>query len=200
MNQQFKTPSRSPFQQLLILEERVRLSGSALPKVIDLRAQWAGVKTHFAGHDFILKLSDIAEILDKPRITPIPRCSKWVVGATNIRGQILPIYNVAEFFNLSNTANMNNCQVVVVDKSQQFCGFLVDKVFGMQKFFDEHFFEIQASESISNSAFAPFIVKATKNEGKNWELLNLLQLSKQISGMNPAILRKQSVVTQPDSK
>jgi twitching motility protein PilI len=185
MNQIVKTTGRSPFQQLLILEERVKLTGSALPKMIDTRVQWAGVRCRMADTNFILRLQDIAELLDNPRITPIPRCEDWVKGAVNLRGRILPVYGVAEFFHLPTEHHAGGSRVVVVDKGPIFCGLLVERVFGMQKFYQEHFADFVEAPGAARCAVNSFVSHVTSVEGQNWHLLNLVQLAKSLYESNP---------------
>jgi twitching motility protein PilI len=186
MNQMVRTTGRSPFQQLLILEERVKLSGSTLPKTIDSRVQWTGVRSRIAGTDCILRLHDIAELLDNPRITPIPRCADWVRGAINLRGRILPVYSIADYFKLSTEGNATGSRVVVVEKGHIFCGLVVEKVFGMQKFYQEHFTEFDVDQSAAPTPFNAFIAYVTKAESNDWYLLNLVQLAKKLYETNPA--------------
>lgn len=176
---------RSPFQQLLILEERVKLSGSALPKMVDSRAQWAGVRSRMADTNFILRLQDIAELLDNPKITAIPRCEDWVKGAVNLRGRILPVYGVAEFFRLPTEHHSGGSRVVVVDKGPVFCGLVVERVFGMQKFYQEHFTEFAGAAGAATTAMGPFVSHVTSVDGHDWHLLNLVQLAKTLYESNP---------------
>jgi twitching motility protein PilI len=181
-----RASGRSPFQQLLILEERVRLSGSTLPRTVDARVQWAGVKSRIAGTDFIFRLHDIVELLDRPRITPIPRCASWVKGAVNLRGRVLPVYDAAEYFNLPADHNAVGNRVVVIEKGPVFCGLVVDKVFGMQKFFQEHFVDVASGQSVTPAAFAEFTESVTRIEGGDWYLVNLLRLARKLYDTNPA--------------
>lgn len=190
VNHTERSSGRSPFQQLLILEERVRLSGSTLPRNVDSRVQWAGVKSRIAGTDFVFRLHDIVELLDNPRITPIPRCADWVKGAVNLRGRVLPVYGVAEFFHLPVDHGAAGNRVVVIEKGPMFCGLVVDKVFGMQKFYQQHFVDVAAGQGVAPAALDEFIESVTSIEGCDWYLVNLLRLARKLFETNPARLTR----------
>lgn len=139
-----------PYAHLLNLEERIRLSGAQLPKSVDTRIQWAGVKCRIAGLNFVVQLSSVAEILEHRAITKVPGCADWVTGIVNLRGRLLPVYNPARLYGRASTrADANDSsalaspatspQIIVVEHENIFCGIAVERIFGMQKFLQESF-------------------------------------------------------------
>ena len=126
------------FNLLLELEEAVLLNGGAVPKNADSREQWSGVRCLVAGMNFIVPLHQVAEILEPRAVTSIPGCAGWVKGLMNVRGRLLPVFGVSEFFSGSRTRN-GSFQIILVEQGAIFCGIAVDKVFGIQKFFQHDF-------------------------------------------------------------
>src|SRR5687767_11041676 len=128
------------FDLLLSLEEAVLLNGSAVPKNADAREQWSGVRCVVAGMNFVVPLQQVAEILEPRALTSIPGCAGWVKGLMNVRGRLLPVFGVSEFFSGARTRS-NSIQIILVEQGTTFCGIAVDKVFGIQKFFQDDFSE-----------------------------------------------------------
>ena len=52
---------------------------------------------------FALPLSSALEIGRRPDITPLPNLPNWVLGISNIRGEIISFINLKVFFGISST-------------------------------------------------------------------------------------------------
>lgn len=179
---------RSAFQELLILEERVRLSGASLPKHTDFRERVPGVKVSVAGHDFLIPISEIAEILEKKRITAIPGCGAWVKGVLNVRGRLLPVYGAADFFRRQAPERKaaGALEILIVDKGPLFCGIAVDEIHGMEKFYREDFRETGYEEESALGPLAGFVNSVTQFGEKLVYRLNIAAMAKVLSESNPS--------------
>ena len=64
----------------------------------------------------------------------------WLLGIANIRGQLLPLVDLASFVNLSGTAEQLNRRKVLVVKQQDIAvGLLVDTVWHIKNFLPKHY-------------------------------------------------------------
>ena len=69
-----------------------------LPAQVDTGSEWTGVGFSLLGLQFVVPMGQIAEILEIPGFTPLPNVKSWVKGVANIRGRLLPIFDMGEFF------------------------------------------------------------------------------------------------------
>src|SRR5436190_369995 len=53
-----------------------------------------------AGTDFAAPLANIVEVGDAPLVTPLPCVPDWVLGVSNVRGDILSVLDLRTFFGL----------------------------------------------------------------------------------------------------
>lgn len=179
----------NPITQLMLLEERVRLSGSTLPRVVDTREQWTGVRSTIDGLRCVLHLDQVSEVLNNRRITSIPGCVPWVRGALNLRGRLLPVFTMAEYFALPDMHGPRTAspQIVVVEKPGVFCGILVEKVFGMQKFYEEDFGPAEQAKGRERlGRVAEFVTAVTDIDEQQWYRLDLAALAAELGKADPA--------------
>ena len=178
------TALTDPFSQLLILEERVRLCGASLPKREDARAHWHGVKAAAAGQRLILPLDDVAQILEPRQFTRVPGCAHWVLGVLNLRGRLLPVFGLSAYFGGAGGAD-GKARVVVVDKAGLFCGIAMDRIIGMQKFYQEEFSSLGEEVRQSFGAMTDYVGAVTESEGDNWYQLDICKMAGAILNTPP---------------
>ncbi|MDT8397066.1 MAG: chemotaxis protein CheW [Pseudomonadales bacterium] len=177
--------SNNAFEQLWNLEERVRLSSASLPKTVDTREQWSGVMCHIAGKDFIVPLSAISEILEQKAVTFVPACADWLKGLLNLRGRLLPIFDVSEFLG-TDDGKSSSYQVMVVEKDSVFCGIAVERIDGMQKFYQDDFNALDSCHEAEVGPVREFVSLVTEMEEKIWYQLDIFRLASRISQTSPA--------------
>ena len=173
------------FNLLLSLEEAVLLNGDAVPKNADSSEQWFGVRCVIAGMNFIVPLHLVAEILEPRSVTVIPGCAGWVKGLMNVRGRLLPVFGVSEFFNGARTRH-GSSQIILVEQGTTFCGIAVDKVFGIQKFFQNDFREGDLVLEAGLEGLDAYVGFFTVVGSDNWYQLHIGELAMRMSHTNPA--------------
>lgn len=123
-----------PFDLLLQLAEHCRGVAAGLPAQEAVAETWSGVGFRLAGQSMVAAMGEISEILHEPRYTALPRVKSWVKGVANVRGRLLPIIDLSEFFNSPAITSRKQRRVLVLDRDDLFVGLLVDELFGMQHF------------------------------------------------------------------
>ncbi|MGH7435652.1 MAG: chemotaxis protein CheW [Polyangiaceae bacterium] len=68
----------------------------------------------------------IARFVD---FTPIPGAGDFLVGVTNLRGEVLAVFNLRRFFGLSETGVTDLSRLIVVGENRNEFGVLADQVF-----------------------------------------------------------------------
>lgn len=78
-----------------------------------------------------LPLASALEIGRQPAITPLPNLPRWVLGVSNIRGEIVSMVDIKAFFELSSTAIQGAPRFIIVHHQNIKVGFLVDRIAGI---------------------------------------------------------------------
>lgn len=107
---------------------------SGLPAQQAVSETWSGIGFRLAGEPMVAMLGEVGEILHEPRYTALPRVKPWVKGVANVRGRLLPIIDLSQFFGAAVSAPRKQRRVLVLDRDELFVGLLVDELFGMQHF------------------------------------------------------------------
>ncbi|WP_020407055.1 chemotaxis protein CheW [Hahella ganghwensis] len=124
-----------PFSVLVDIENKSRALAEGLPAQEDVIELWNGIGFSLAGHKFVAAMGEVVEILPVPRFTQIPGVKGWMEGIANVRGRLLPIMDLSEFFGLDHkTRSTRDRRVLVIEKGDIFSGLIVDGVLGMQYF------------------------------------------------------------------
>lgn len=71
------------------------------------------------GVHFALPILTVREILEPPTMTHVPMAPEWFEGLTNLRGQVLPVINLARRLNIVAAEKPKRTVLVVVDLAGQ---------------------------------------------------------------------------------
>lgn len=173
------------YQALIELAQRSQNNAQALPAQVDALPRWSGIGFSLLGGRFVAPLGQVAEMLELPPFTRLPGVKPWVVGLANVRGRLLPLFNMPEFFGGQASGQRKQHRVLVVDSGKFFCGLIVDQAFGMQHFTSEGYSE-QAPEIPAGTA--PLVRGAyTDAVGNSWAVMNIPSLLKDANFANAAL-------------
>lgn len=129
------------FRALIELAECSRQNAKALPAQVDASPRWSGIGFSLLGCRFVTPLGQVAEMLEIPPHTRLPGVQPWVVGLANVRGRLLPLFDMPQFLGGKASGQRKQHRVLVVDLHKYFCGLIVDQAFGMQHFTSEGYAE-----------------------------------------------------------
>jgi twitching motility protein PilI len=128
------TDAKTPFTQLLELDQLCRKIAAGLPSQQEVVQTWSGIGFRMGERFFVAPMGEIGEVLHEPRHTLLPGVKKWVKGVANVRGRLLPIMDLCGFFGSELSPLRKKRRVLVVDHQDVFAGLTVDEVYGMQHF------------------------------------------------------------------
>jgi len=100
----------------------------------DLKTDWSGIGFSLCGQQMVAPMGQVVEIINTPNFTFIPRTKKWVLGLANIRGRMLPIYDIEHYFGSKLAGNRARHRVLIVESEHVYAGLLVSNVFGLKHF------------------------------------------------------------------
>jgi len=127
----------SPYELLLDMERRCRDQAAPLPEREERRTDWRAVAFSLAGRWFIAPLDEVSEILVPTPLTRVPGVRRWVLGLANVRGNLLPVMDLADYLLGQPGGTAKGGRILVVNHSGVLSGLLVDRVSGMRHFLYE---------------------------------------------------------------
>ena len=89
---------------------------------------------------YAIELPKIREILTYPSIiTPLPNTTEWVKGLINLRGEVVPIWDIRIKFKTGEAIyNEDTVVIAVITEDNRMLGLVVDKVDDVQKINTSH--------------------------------------------------------------
>lgn len=148
--------------------ELLRLEHMAKSRQADSQSksevQWQGVAFAVAGEPLVAPIGEVAEVISVPdKITAVPFSKPWLIGIANVRGQILPIVDLAGFLKVDSKARKD--KLLVIKHLNLQVGLLVDKVWNIKNFSTAQYVAKRPGPS---SAFIAYNHGQFKEEAQNW--------------------------------
>ncbi len=107
-----------------------------------------------------------SEVINHSAITPIPLMPKCIKGLCNVRGNLVPVYDLYEKFGLSKTeSTIDNKKILVLDENQDMAGIEIDEMITTLEF-DEQ--DMQNGIKTDNEIINQLITYSYKENGNNW--------------------------------
>ncbi|ABO35042.1 putative CheW protein [Methanococcus maripaludis C5] len=109
-----------------------------------------------SSNEYCLRVTGVREVLKLQDITSIPNTPSYIVGVTNIRGEIMPIIDLRKKLNLFEDAGDEDDEklVMVVEIDGVPIGILVDSVSDVMQISSE---QIEDIEGIKKNASGEYI-------------------------------------------
>jgi twitching motility protein PilI len=173
---------KTAFQTLADLAQKSLMAAQQLPAQKDAIAQWSGVGFSMFGKHFVVSMDELNEMLEVPAHTKLPGVQPWVKGVANVRGRLLPIFDLAAFFGELLIGNKKQQRLLVIDRDKTYAGLWVDQVFGMQ-YFDLSSRNTELSTELPES-IEEFIDGSFDLNGITWSVFHPLKLMEKPNFMN----------------
>lgn len=122
----------SAFESLQAIEQQIEQEGADVPAATG-SGTWQAVAFEQAGAPLLLDMEHVREVLPLPSCTRLPGVKSWVVGISNVRGQILPIIDLGSYLEQAPSRSNPSHRVLVVQSNDVVMGVMVDRVYGMKQ-------------------------------------------------------------------
>jgi len=123
---------------LLQQMQRQSIAGMpALPEEEKFAQLWSGVGFRIGDMHLVAPLDQITEVLHCPELTPVPGTRKWLKGVANVRGNLVTIVDLPEFFGKKSVQIDQEARLLVMNVEGLHTALLVDEVFGLRHFDEE---------------------------------------------------------------
>jgi len=94
------------------------------------------ISYELANEKYALKISDVYEIIRMQPITPVHNSKPFLQGVINLRGKIIPVFNLHKRFGLLDYTITKATRIIVVKSREEMIGIVVDKANQVVKFSD----------------------------------------------------------------
>ena len=169
-------------QLLRQMEEYSQKKSAPLPLEEDLKSLWSGIGFRIAEHHFVVPMEFVTEIMKYPIVSQVPGSKEWVRGIANVRGNLLPIFDLQGFLGKLLTPIKRETRVLSIAKDQLSAGLIVDEIYGM-KYFDQTHFDPKMGY---DTKWQNYYRGGYKLGSENWVIFNIQQLVESRDFLNVA--------------
>jgi|TARA_B110000116_G_scaffold262294_1_gene267425 twitching motility protein PilI len=166
--------SQQAYQTLVDLSRLCRRSSRGLPAQVDIRPHWSGVGFSLLGQFFVAPMGEVTEMLEVPSFTRLPGVMPWVKGVANVRGRLLPLFDMGNFFGGRLGGHRKQRRVLILESGDIYTGLEVDQVFGMKHFPIDTYSE---QNDYASEAIKPFTQGSYELDGRRWALFSPAMLA-----------------------
>jgi len=178
--------SNAAYQALAELAISSRESAIGLPAQAASSPRWSGVGFSLLGGRYVSPMGHVSELLEVPDSTRMPGVQPWVLGLSNVRGRLLPLFDLAVFLGEKTPAKRKDQRVLVLETEALYSGIVVDNSFGMQHFNSEQYGEYPDELP---SVVASYIDGAYYDDsGQPWPVFSLAKLAEDTRFINAALV------------
>ncbi len=176
---------QAAFQALVNLAHRSKRSAKGLPAQKDITPHWSGVGFSLLNCRFVAPMGVVSEMLEVPPYTHLPGVKSWVRGVANVRGRLLPLFDMADFFGERLLGQRKQRRVLILETENLYSGLIVDRVFGMQHFPIDTFIDDVTGVP---APMKPFVVGCYPQDDGNdgWWVFSPLRLTEDSHFINAA--------------
>lgn len=132
---------------------------------------WQAVAFMLESTKLLISMGQISEVLTCPPITRLPGVKPWVVGVANVRGDVLPIFDLNGFFTGRETRTSVGSQLIAIEHKGARYGLVVSRMVGMRQVTRASQHAIGIGEHMS-SAFGECISGAAYLDNGDWLILD----------------------------
>lgn len=125
--------SINPFGLLNKLASIVNQCALPLPERSIQDDSWQGIAFQLEDATMLIDMNNITEVSPQPAVTRLPGVKRWVRGIANVRGEVLTLVDLHEFFELRGGTNPASNHVIAIVKGDTRLGVIVDRVIGMRQ-------------------------------------------------------------------
>lgn len=130
--------TQDPFSVLQQMEQE---GAHNMPSLLEGDAKaailWSGVAFRMGNMNLVTPLDHVREILPYPDITPLPGTKEWLKGLANVRGNLLTIIDLPQYFGKNEVYRDDRSRILLMNTGEISAGLLVDEVLGLRHFDDE---------------------------------------------------------------
>lgn len=172
------------FDLLREIERRSRADAFGLPQQDEIKTQWSGIEFRLDQVRLLTSIDHVVEILPPPARTKVPGAKGWVLGISNVRGNLIPIMDLDGYLRGRSTPIGKRSRVLVINHRGVFAGLLVDEVYGLRHIPEEN----RSRERLNvNVSLVPYLDRAYSLRDETLPVFNMHKLAESPLFMQVAV-------------
>lgn len=120
-----------------------------------------------------IEILKIKEVVSYRKITPLPNMRGFIKGIINLRGVVLPVFDLREKFNLPETTYTYFHTIIVIEILGRVMGIIVDEISDVVKILPE---EVQSTSNLPPDMKTEYIKGIGEKENRLIVLLDIDRL------------------------
>lgn len=165
--------SASPFALLKSIEADCRRRAAGLPQREEKADFWVGVGFRVGDVYAVAPLDEVEEMSPIPAMTRVPGGQDWVLGLANVRGNLVPVFDLPGFLAGENLIPDKQTRLLIFRQQGIHAGILVNQSIGLRHFdLATRVSHVQAEEMLT-----PFVSAGFTHEGRVWPVFSLQALA-----------------------
>lgn len=156
----------TPFEYLQSVDHKcIELQGGLVDQKSDVSFSH-GLAFHLGAHKYIIPITDVSEVLTVKDLTTIPRSPSWLIGISNVRGNLITLLDANEFiFGVPTKGKIDSKRMLLVKQDVHHYGLVIDSIIGMKSFNSE-----QGTDEVPEGFDYDHIdhISAFYNTGEEW--------------------------------
>lgn len=170
--------ARDPIGLLRQMQRVARQTAPGLPEQVQAAPVWSGLGFRLDDMQLVTPLGDITEVLDYPEFTRVPGTKRWVRGVANVRGNLLTIIDLAEYFSKSPVEPAEKARLLVMNVPDLRCAVLVHELYGLRHFDEER--DRRDLSGLDNAVFM-HVRGAFLRDGTLWGVFDMRSLAESVT-------------------
>lgn len=165
--------AQSPFEILARYERLSLAHASGTQERFEAPGLWRGIGYRAGNCMFVSAIDEINELLAVPPLTPVPGTKPWLLGVANVRGNLMPVVDMARFLFSERTLHSERARLLVVRQGGGSVALLVDEVFGQRTVDAE---QRRGAEHEEDPRLARFVDNRVEVDGQRLALFSMGRL------------------------
>lgn len=129
----------TPFEYLLSIDRKCIAQQSGLVQQESDVSFSHGLAFQLGDHKYIIPIADVSEVIAVEALTTIPRSPTWLVGISNVRGNLITLLDIHEFvFGVPMQDKYESKRMLLVKQETHHYGLIIDSIIGMKSFDAAH--------------------------------------------------------------
>ena len=125
----------TPFEYLIYVDRKcIAHQGGLIQQESDISYSH-GLAFQLGAHKYIIPTTDVSEVLTVKDLTTIPRSPSWLVGISNVRGNLITLLDLHEIvFGVPIQDKYDLKRMLLVKQEAHYYGLIIDSIIGMKSF------------------------------------------------------------------
>lgn len=146
-------------------------------------SNWDGVVFRLGDYHLTCRIDQIEEIIAFPPFYPVPGTKEWLLGLSNVRGNLAPVSDLGWYLFGSRTPVTARTRLILTKFQGRLAGLVVDEVFGQRHF---HTDDLESDDGWADTELQGLVSHNFPTSEHDWGVLRMDELQRRLDFMDGA--------------